>query len=205
MAADEVVHVAEAAQLLLDPNAGHVILLMVLLAGFGLLACLKLLHVGRVMTSCGLRGDRSSTGHSRVVPCADLVRPVSLYHLLRVHHGTLPIASTSRHDSLEMLHLSGAYPACLAMSSVDHLRRIHDSIRSNTLELLLHVLLLSLAERWVILRPHVHGLGIRLATVHRVRWMRRHALIGLLFPPGSGLTRILHLLHRPVLRLPLGL
>lgn len=205
MAADEVVHVAEAAQLLLDPNAGHVILLVVLLARLGLLARLQLLHVGGMVASCGLRGDRGAADHPRVVPCADLVRSVSLSHLLWVHHRSRSIASTSGHDALEVLHLPSADAARLAVGAVDDLRRVHDSIRSNALELLLHVLLLRRAERSVILRPHVHCLAIRLTTVHRVCWVRRHGLIGLLFSPCTGLSRILHLLHRPVLRLPLGL
>ena len=127
-----------------------------------------------------------------------------LRHLLRVHHGALAISSTSRHDSLQVLHLAGAHPSCLTMRSVDYLRGVHHSIRRNSLELRRHVLLLRWAERGMVLRPHVR-LRILLPNVHRMCLVLGYARIALLFPSGTHLVLILHLLHRPVLRLPLGL
>lgn len=204
MTANQVVHVAEGAQLLLDPEARDMILLVGLLSSLGLLTRLKLLDVGRMVASAGLGRDRGAADHSRIVPVprAHLVRPMGLHHLLWVHHASLAVPTTSSH--LELLHLPAAHPPSLAMSSVHHLR-IHDPVWRDALQLLLHVLLLRWAKPWMIPRAHVDGLGIGLPKVHGMGWMLGEALIALLFPPGGRLTLLRHLLHRPVLRLPLHL
>ena len=139
--------------------------------------------------------------HWRIMAWCNLIRSMWLDHLLRIQ----TIWSRSRNDRLHMLHLSSTHSIGLWMRSIDCLGGIHDSISSNSLQLLLNVLLLRCSKSSIGCLPHVHTLPIALLNVHLVTLMNCHTLIGLLIPARVCLSLFRHLLHLSILRLPLCL
>lgn len=104
-----------------------------------------------------------------------------------------------------MLHLSSTDSVGLSVRPINSLGWIHYRIGSDTLQLLLNVLLLTRSKSWMIWWTQVDRLSIALLNVDRVAWVLGHGLIGLLIAAGRALVLFRHLLHLSVRCLSLSL